>query len=180
MKNIFMLILVATICFIIVKITMIVLDQVITRVFKVESNSKFELILSIGMQAIFVVLWISSIQAVVTKYGMTELEFYISFCMIGIANVVWSYFSWDAAHIFVKPRWSRKNERKVKKICVFMTLLAFSFMLGYQQTLHLINKNYEVNILFSFWQYSVIASSIAFDRIMNLICPEEKYKYGEL
>lgn len=172
MKNIFMEIILAVLIFILFKVIKIIVDRIMGNLLKIDEQTckKFDLFTSILLQLIFVVVWFMIIYGIIGDFELSDIECYISLCMIGISCVLWCYFSWDANKIFVMPRLAFSEERKYKKITVYILIFIFVLCQGYNQTLHVVDSSYEVNILFSITNYSVIVAAIALDRLMNQIC----------
>ena len=88
-------------------------------------------------------------------------------------NVIWCYFSWDAEHIFVKPRKANAEEKRKKKILIYFLIFIFVLRQGYYQTLHALDASIEVNMLLLVTNYSIVVGTIAFDRLLNQIFKDE-------
>lgn len=174
MKKLFLELLVASLVFFLIKIILVVTSKALSKVFKGNDTKckKFDIGISLVLQCVFISGWVASIGAIISKFGMTDLECYISLCMIGIFSVVWCYFSWDAERILVRPCRANANERRLKKILIYSLVLIFVLCQGYYQTLHAVNESIEVNMLFSVTNYSIVVGTIAFDRLMNQIFKE--------
>lgn len=132
-----------------------------------KDSKEFDIWFSMASQIFFVLTWLAAIQAVTEMYGISDLEFYISFCLIGVSCVFWCYFSWSVEHIFINPHIASAKDRKIKKILIYLLIFIFVLIQGYQQVLHLADSSYEIDILFSYTNYSVIVATIALDRILN-------------
>lgn len=165
-------IILAMLLFVFFKVIRITVDRIMGNLLKISEQTckKFDLFTSILLQLIFVIVWFMIIYGIIGSFELSDLECYISLCMIGISCVLWCYFSWDANKIFVMPRLAFAEERKYKKITVYVLIFIFVLSQGYYQTLHAIDSSIEVNILFSITNYSVIVAAIALDRLMNQIC----------
>lgn len=171
MDTFLLLVLVTMTVFLIYKGFLVLVSKLFKKLFKIKEDSKrrVDLWMSAAMQLIFVSIWFFGMDLLSEKYGLSNLVFYVSFCLIGIFCVIWCYFSWDAEHIFVKPCKAKKEERRIKKIVIYSLILVFVLCQGYFQTLHAMNDSIEINIMFSITNYSVIVATIAFDRVMNQI-----------
>lgn len=171
MKVLFVEIVVAFIVFLGFKFIMVMGFRLADKIFgiKEQNHGRFDLLISIAIHILFLLIWMACIDSAVKTFKMSDLEFYISFCLIGFFSVIWCYFSWDAEHFFVKPHVASEEAQRAKKIILYLLILVFVMCQGYQQTLHLANNSYEVNILFSMTNYSIIVGAIALDRVMNQI-----------
>lgn len=178
MKNILIELILAFLIFLFVKLIIVLLYKFVWKLLgeTKEGFDTFEIFSSCALLFVFVVIWFASMPAVDKVLGMTDIEFYISFCMIGIFCVIWCYFSWGMLHIMVKPRLATDKEKRIKKIVIYSLIFLFVISQGYQQALHSMDANYEVNVLFSVTNYSVIVALIALDRVMNQIFPNGKSK----
>lgn len=171
MKKLILIGIVALVVFMILKALLVIVSKITEKAFKVsdKKRDRFEFPLSVAIQLLFILIWLMSSEGVANKFGLNNLEFYISFCMIGIFWVFWCYFSWDMEHIFVKPCISKKRNRMIKKISIYASIFIFVIIQGYFQTLHAMDPESEINMMFSVTNYSIVVAIIALDRIMNQI-----------
>ena len=102
MKKLILIGIVALVVFMILKALLVIVSKITEKAFKVsdKKRDRFEFPLSVAIQLLFILIWLMSSEGVANKFGLNNLEFYISFCMIGIFCVFWCYFSWDMEHIF--------------------------------------------------------------------------------
>lgn len=182
MRSLLLIIMISAIVFLCYRLILIAASIVITKILSLALKRKlnikeieplkFDLLVSIALQLLFVYVWIYGMDAVNKKYGLDAITFYVSFCLIGAFCVIWCYFSWDIdiKHIFNRPYKACPEHRKAKKIVIYSLILLFVLCQGYYQTLHAIDSSIEVSILFSVTNYSVIVAAIALDRLMNQIC----------
>lgn len=172
MRTFFLMVIVTIIVFLIYKGLLVVISKLLNKLLKIKEDGRrrFDFLTSVAIQLLFVSIWFACMDLLNRKYGLSNLFFYISFCLVGIFCVIWCYFSWDAEHIWVKPCKASKDEKRIKKIVIYSLILVFVLCQGYFQTLHVMDNNIEINILFSITNYSVIVATIAFDRVMNQIC----------
>lgn len=82
----------------------------------IKVQYKFDIGISMGFGSFMVFAVYSAIVYVAQHWGFTTLEFYISFCLMGICSVIWCYFSWDAEKFFVKPHIATVSQCKRKKL----------------------------------------------------------------
>ena len=171
MKKLILVGIVALFVFMIFKAIFVTVNKIAEKVFKVsdKTTDRFEFLFSVTIQFLFISIWLMSVDNVAHKFGMNNLEFYISFCMVGIFCVFWCYFSWDIKHIFVKPYISKQRDRMIKKISIYVLIFIFVIIQGYFQTLHAMKLESEINMMFSVTNYSIVVAIIALDRIMNQI-----------
>lgn len=171
MKNLLIELFVAVLVFLIFKVFLVLISKILYKVFKCnnENLKKFDFGISLALQLIFLSVWCASIESTINIFGLTDLECYISLCMIGVFSVIWCYFSWDVERIFVTPHKARADEKRKKKILIYFLILIFVMCQGYFQTLHTLNPGIVVDMLFSVTNYSVVVGTIAFDRLMNQI-----------
>ena len=151
MKKLILIGIVALVVFMILKAFLVIVSKITEKAFKVsdKKRDRFEFPLSVAIQLLFILIWLMSSEGVANKFGLNNLEFYISFCMIGIFCVFWCYFSWDMEHIFVKPCISKKRNRMIKKISIYASIFIFVIIQGYFQTLHAMDPESEINMMFS-------------------------------
>ena len=57
----------------------------------------------------------------------------------------------------------------IKKISIYASIFIFVIIQGYFQTLHAMDPESEINMMFSVTNYSIVVAIIALDRIMNQI-----------
>ncbi len=162
---------VATVIFLIYKLLFILLTMGAIKVLRLKLSDTFVLILSISLFYLFIFIYILTAATVEKKYGITLMEDYIAFCIIGLISVVWVYFSWSAIRLFARPRWATAEELRAKKITIYVSLLVFAFFIGFEQVNSVANGT-KVDSLFSFTNYSIITIIIAMDRILNQIYPK--------
>lgn len=69
----------------------------------------------------------------------------------------------------------------IKKISIYASIFIFVIIQGYFQTLHAMDPESEINMMFSVTNYSIVVAIIALDRIMNQIVAyiEERKKKKE-
>lgn len=171
MKNLFIEILLALVFFGLFKLLLVGIYKFIDKKCNCSSEGKrkFDLFGSCSMISVFVFMWLFSMEKVLVKFPLTDLEIYISFIVIGVICVIWCYFSWDAERILVKPCVATREERRIKRIIIYVLITIFVLVQGYYQTLHVMNPKYEIDKLFSIANNSVIVAVIALDRVMNQI-----------
>lgn len=176
MKNLILELIIAILVFLLFKVMIVLLSKIVNKVFKVDelNRKKFDFGISLALQLIFIAGWIASVGSTINKFGLTDLECYISLCLIGCFSVIWCYFSWDAEHIWVRPCKASTEEKRKKKIFIYFLILVFVLWQGYYQTVHAVNDSVEVDKLFSLTNYSIIVGTIAFDRLMNQIVKAEE------
>lgn len=169
MRNIVIELLSALLVFMMLKIIIVIACKGTRKVLKIPEDKEmtYSFYLSVVIQVAFIMTWFQSIVAGSNLLELTNLEAYISLCLIGVFSVLWCYFSWDIEHIFVFPRKAKPKERRAKKLLVYLLIYIFVVCQGYYQVLHAIDKNYEVNALLSVSYYSIVVGIIALDRIMN-------------
>ena len=160
MKKLILIGIVALVVFMILKALLVIVSKITEKAFKVsdKKRDRFEFPLSVAIQLLFILIWLMSSEGVANKFGLNNLEFYISFCMIGIFCVFWCYFSWDMEHIFVKPCISKKRNRMIKKISIYASIFIFVIIQGYFQTLHAMDPESEINMMFSVTNYSIVVA----------------------
>lgn len=86
MKKLILIGIVALVVFMILKALLVIVSKITEKAFKVsdKKRDRFEFPLSVAIQLLFILIWLMSSEGVANKFGLNNLEFYISFCMIGI------------------------------------------------------------------------------------------------
>lgn len=161
---------VAGLVFLLFKGIIVLLCKISRIIFDDKGNEqKFDFGVSVAMQILFLGIWATSIGVIMNLYPMDNFVCYTSLLMMGVVSIIWCYFSWDAEHIFVKPRKANNKEKRLKKIVVYGLILLFVLVLGYHQTLHAVGIEEKIDTLMSVTNYSIVVGTIAFDRLMNQI-----------
>ncbi len=172
MRNIFYLVTVAVVTFLILKLVIVILYKIITKIFKSQLTSdkenKFDLSMSVALYLIVLEIWFASLNAMINKYFLSDVEVYIALNISGFLSIVWCYFSWEASRILVKPRIAKSNEQRVKKIVVYSLIMIFTIYLGYHQ-MRSVFYDTGVSEVLALANYSIFVTAIAFDRVMNQI-----------
>ena len=98
MKIFFLMVITAIVAFVFYKGVLVLVSRILNKIFKIseKNQDKFDLGISITMQLLFLYIWVICMDVINKKYGLSNIVFYISFCLIGVFCVVWCYFSWDA------------------------------------------------------------------------------------
>lgn len=142
------------------------------KLFKLrDSNMGFNLPLSIAFFTIYLQGFLTAIKGIVGVTEITNLEWYMIYTFIGIAAILWCYFSWSFEWK-AKPQFAKKDSQMiVKKIIVFSALTLFVFCQGYNQ----LNMNFGENLdkekemLFKVVNITMVPGIIALDRVLNQI-----------
>ena len=134
-------------------------------------NIEFNLTLSIAFFTIYLQGFLTAIKGIVGVTEITNLEWYMVYTFIGIAAILWCYFSWSFEWK-AKPQFAKNDSQMiVKKIIVFSALTLFVFCQGYNQ----LNMNFGENLdkekemLFKVVNITMVPGIIALDRVLNQI-----------
>jgi hypothetical protein len=154
---------------------MLLLNQLATKILKTSTltSDKFDLGMSVAFLIIYLQSYIGAIQVVDKR--LSDLDWYILFTLIGIIGILWCYFKWDLK-INSYPKFNpNKQQIAIKKIIVFLGVMAFSFCFGYNYIEHNVGGK-EIDISLQLINVTTISGIIAFDRVINqfqiLISPQ--------
>ena len=145
-----------------------ILKKIIT---KSTENMTFDLLLSLGFCLIYLEAFVSTAQGISNNNELSNVEWYFVYTFIGVSLMIWSYFSWELSWK-AKPQFAReKTQMAMKKIIVFIIVMAFSFYQGYTQLYENFGGGFdeEKNLLVSLTNITIIPGIIALDRVLNQI-----------
>lgn len=156
------------VCFL-YRILLVFAGKIICKITKSnDKTKKFDILISTALFFIFAVSLITAIDVVAKSYALTDLEYYMCFCIIGLSAILWSYFDWDISSLKNIPRFSEKEPNLIKKIMVFSVVFVFSFIFGYQQSVSILSDR-AVDGAVLLTNFTMISTLIAFDRLLNPI-----------
>lgn len=170
MKNFIIIILTSLIVFVLFRMVLLLIYAGLKRVIKgaqcVEEN--FSLSLSVSFFLVYIQGFIGAVEGVTLKQQLTNLEWYFVYVCMGIIAVIWCYCKWTLT-LKERPRINRdKRQVALKKVIIFSCVMAFSFVVGFNQMKNIL-YGYEVDTLLLFVNVTIIPGVIALDRVMNQI-----------
>lgn len=169
----FIIILVTSILvFALFRVITLLLCSLVLKLFKLpDCNTGFSLLLSIAFFLVYLQGFMGAIQGVMGKTDITNLEWYLVYTFIGIAAMLWCYFSWSFEWK-AKPQFAKNDfQMIIKKIIVFSAVMLFAFYQGYTQ----LDMNFggnldeEKEMLVKVTNITIIPGIIALDRVLNQI-----------
>lgn len=177
--NFIIILVTSIIVFALVRVLILLICNLGLKLFKVsDSNTGFSLLLSIASFILYLQVFMGAIQGLMGKTGITNLEWYLVYTLIGIAAMLWCYFSWSFAWK-AKPQFAKNDSQMIiKKIIVFSAVMLFAFYQGYTQ----LDMNFggnldeEKEMLVKVTNITIIPGIIALDRVLNQI---NNYKKGK-
>jgi hypothetical protein len=170
MGDLWIIILATIVVFVVLRVIIILMGKLVLKLNKVDESDekRWDFMESFSTYAIFISLYFAEIIIISHNIILSDLEWYIMYCIFGIVSIVWCYFSWDVNSIKSLPGWSDTNGLKIKKAIVFFFIFVYVLVLGYNQTLNILDKT-PVDPIFSIVNTTVVAAAIALDRFLNQI-----------
>lgn len=169
MKYFWVIIIVSLIVFILYRTIMIVTGKLLIKIFKADKLGfeKWDVFSSIASYLIFISIFIAAVEATSEKYQLSDVDYYTTFCILGISSIIWCYFKWDIFNLKSLPKLiDNSRSLRIKKGIVFFFIFVFVVKMGYEQTLGVLYQT-PVDSIYSITNTTIIAAAIALDRFMN-------------
>ncbi|MGE4214912.1 MAG: hypothetical protein AB7E42_09065 [Anaerotignaceae bacterium] len=168
--NIFLVIVLSVIMFMVFKFFMVVLEMFLSKFYKVENKSdvKFSLVLSIVFLLMYSALFIMAVEFFNHRNKFNDLEWYIVYTVIGIYTILWCYFKWKSNLQSIPVLNDNNQEIALKKSLLFFLIMIFSFYYGYSQIEKIVSGK-EIDMSLTIASVTIVSGIIALDRVLNQV-----------